>query len=81
LYDPTAYALDVPLGLATVADIAHPQSGDLEQSREVISQWLFEVPYVKGKRHPQALGQSDIIYANSMSEGLYPRNKQREPLP
>jgi hypothetical protein len=80
LDDATAYSLDVPLGLATVADIAHPQSGDLEQSREVIPQWFLEVPHVKGKRHPQPLCQSEIIYPNGVPEGLDPRSQEPEPL-
>jgi hypothetical protein len=35
--------LDVPLGLATIADVAYPQPADLEQPRNVIAQWLFKM--------------------------------------
>jgi hypothetical protein len=66
LDDATDYSLDVPFGLTAVADVAYPQTADLEQSRKVMPQWFLEVPHLKGKCHPQALRQSEIIYTNGM---------------
>jgi len=60
------YLLDLPLSAVTVADVAYPQSADLEQSRDVLSQWLFKTPQIQAKPHPKALRQSEIIYANGL---------------
>jgi hypothetical protein len=46
---------DLPFGLVTVADVAHPQAADLEQPRNVIPQWFFKVSQIRGKSHSQAV--------------------------
>jgi hypothetical protein len=66
--------LDVPLGLVTVADVAYPQSTDLEQPSNVIPQWLFKMFQVQAKPQPQALRQSEIIYTNGTPQCLDPRS-------
>jgi hypothetical protein len=57
--EPREYAqdhtLDLPFGLVTVADVAHPQAADLEQPRNVIPQWFFKVSQIRGKSHSQAV--------------------------
>jgi hypothetical protein len=58
--------LDLPLSFVTVADVAYPQSADLEQPRNVLPQWLFKTPQIQAKAHPKALCQSEIIYANGL---------------
>ena len=51
--DPSAGSF---VGLAaSCRDGRRPQSADLKQPRHVITQWLFKVPQVRGKSHPQAL--------------------------
>jgi hypothetical protein len=61
LDDAPDHSLDLPLGLVTVADVAYPQAADLEQSRNVIPQWFFEMPQIRGKSHPQTVRQSKIV--------------------
>jgi hypothetical protein len=79
LYDATAYSLDVPLGLATVADVAHPQSANLKQPPNVIAQWLFKMFQIQAQPHAEALCQSDIICTNGTPEGLDPCSQELEP--
>jgi hypothetical protein len=80
LDDAAAHSLDGPLGVAAVANVAHPQSAHLEKAQHVIPYWRVKASQIRNELHPQSLCQPDVIYANSITKRPDPSNKGRKSL-
>jgi hypothetical protein len=53
--DSPDHFLDLPLGLVAVIHIPQPHASQLEQVRDIIAQWAFQIFQVSAKPRPKAL--------------------------